>query len=154
LQAIAKQILDTHVMFATSETFKDVYVLELAYWNEGMGFKMFQKFLKKKNLPIISEPSSDLKIDRQVDGDIPELGDEGLEVLEKVGTYLTTTVDNCTDCRECAKACPSGAFRIQEGGVINIRTDLCEGANCRHCIQACSESVFKWENLVVAEAEK
>ena len=154
LQAIAKQILDTHVMFATSETFKDVYVLELAYWNEGMGFKMFQKFLKKKNLPIIYEPSSDLKIDRQVEGDIPELGDEGLEVLEKVGTYLTTTVDNCTDCKECAKACPSGAFRIQEGGVLKIRTDRCEGANCRRCIQACPESRFKWENLVVAEAEK
>ena len=154
LQAIAKQILDTHVMFATSETFKDVYILELAYWNEGMGFKMFQQFLKKKNLPIISEPSSDLKIDRQVERDIPELGDEGLEVLEKVGTYLTTKVDNCTDCRKCAKACPSGAFRIPEGGVIKIRTDLCEGANCRRCMQACPESGFKWENLVVAEAEK
>jgi methylamine methyltransferase corrinoid protein reductive activase len=154
LQAIAKQILDTHVMFATSETFKDVYVLELAYWNEGMGFKMFQKFLKKKNLPIISEPSSDLKIDRKVDSDIPELGDEGLEVLEKVGTFLTTTVDNCTDCRECAKACPSGAFRIQDSGVIRIRTDLCEGANCRRCMQACPESGFKWEDLVVEGIEQ
>lgn len=153
LQAIAKQILDTHVMFATSEVFKDAYLLELAYWNEGMGFKMFQKFLKKKKLPVIEEPTSELKVDRKVESDIPELGDEGLEVLEKVGTYLTTTVDNCTDCRECAKACPSGAFRITDGVNIRIRTDLCEGANCRRCMNACPQSGFKWEDLVVEGVE-
>ena len=44
-------------MFATSEAFKEAYLLELAYWNEGMDFKMLQKFLKKKKLPIIGEPS-------------------------------------------------------------------------------------------------
>ncbi len=48
LQTIAKEIVGTHVMFATSDAFKEAYMLELAYWNEGMAFKMLQKFLKKK----------------------------------------------------------------------------------------------------------
>jgi methylamine methyltransferase corrinoid protein reductive activase len=110
LQAIAKEILGTHVMFATSEAFKEAYLLELAYWNEGMAFKMLQKFLKKKKLPMLNEPSTILKIDRQVERDIPVLGEEGLEVLEKVGTYLTC-LTKLPGCKKCVKVCPNGALK-------------------------------------------
>jgi len=150
LQAIAKEIVGTHVMFATSDAFKEAYMLELAYWNEGMAFKMLQKFLKKKNLPRIGEPSTNLRIDRQVERDIPVLGDEGLEVLEKVGTYLTMVIEGCTECQACAKVCPTGALRVEDGGTIKIRTDLCDGANCQRCLHACPDDRFKWENLTVA----
>ena len=150
LQAIAKEILGTHVMFATSEAFKEAYLLELAYWNEGMAFKMLQKFLKKKKLPMIGEPSPILKIDRQVERDIPELGEEGLEVLEKVGTYLTMVIEDCEGCHKCVKVCPNGALRMEENGTVKIRTDLCDGANCQRCLHACPDDRFKWENLKVA----
>jgi methylamine methyltransferase corrinoid protein reductive activase len=149
LQAIAKKIVGTHVMFATSNTFKEAYLLELAYWNEGMDFKMFQKFLKKKKLPMIDNPSSILKIDRLVERDIPELGDEGLEVLEKVGTYLTTAVEGKSGCRKCVKICPNGALRIDENGIIKISTDLCDGANCQRCQHVCPDNRFNWEELTV-----
>ncbi|HWQ49386.1 MAG TPA: methylamine methyltransferase corrinoid protein reductive activase [Methanosarcina sp.] len=150
LQAIAKEILGTHVMFATSEVFKEAYLLELAYWNEGMAFKMLQKFLKKKKLPMIGEPSAILKIDRQVERDIPELGEEGLEVLEKVGTYLTMVIEGCEGCHKCVKVCPTGALRMEQNGTVKIRTDLCDGANCQRCLHACPDDRFKWENLTVA----
>lgn len=150
LQAIAKEIVGTHVMFATSEAFKEAYMLELAYWNEGMGFKMLQKFLKKKKLPMIGEPSLILKIDRKVERDIPELGEEGLEVLEKVGTYLTMIIEECEGCHTCVKACPTGALRIEQDGTVKIRTDLCDGSNCQRCLHACPDDRFKWENLTVA----
>jgi methylamine methyltransferase corrinoid protein reductive activase len=150
LQAIAREILGTHVMFATSEAFKEAYLLELAYWNEGMAFKMLQKFLKKKKLPVLGEPSSILKIDRQVERDIPEIGEEGLEVLERVGTYLTMVIEDCKGCRECVKVCPTGALRIDDKGNVRIRTDLCDGANCQRCLHACPDERFKWENLTVA----
>lgn len=150
LQTIAKQILGTHVMFATSEAFKEAYLLELAYWNEGMAFKMLQKFLKKKKLPMLSEPSTILKIDRQVERDIPVLGEEGLEVLEKVGTYLTMVIEDCQGCKKCAKVCPNGALRMEDNGLVKIRTDLCDGANCQRCLHACPDDRFKWENLTVA----
>ena len=150
LQAIAKEIVGTHVMFATSEAFKEAYLLELAYWNEGMAFKMLQKFLKKKKLPMIGEPSPILKIDRQVERDIPELGEEGLEVLERVGTYLTMVIEECEGCHKCVKVCPTGALRMEEHGTVKIRTDLCDGANCQRCLHACPDDRFKWENLTVA----
>ncbi len=148
LQAIAKEILGTHVMFATSEAFKEAYLLELAYWNEGMAFKMLQKFLKKKKLPLIDEPSSILEIDRQVERDIPDIGEEGLEVLEKVGTYLTMVIEDCEDCHKCVKVCPTGALRVNNG-TVKIRTDLCDGANCQRCLHACPDDRFKWEYLKV-----
>ena len=150
LQTIAKEIVGTHVMFATSEAFKEAYMLELAYWNEGMAFKMLQKFLKKKKLPIIGEPSAILKIDRQVERDIPELGEEGLEVLERVGTYLTMIIKECEGCHKCVKVCPNGALRMEENGAVKIRTDLCDGANCQRCLHACPDDRFKWENLTVS----
>jgi methylamine methyltransferase corrinoid protein reductive activase len=150
LQAIAREILGTHVMFATSEAFKEAYMLELAYWNEGMAFKMLQKFLKKKKLPMLGEPSTILKIDRQVERDIPVLGEEGLEVLDRVGTYLTMVIEDCQGCKKCVKVCPNGALRMDDTGLVKIRTDLCDGANCQRCLHACPDDRFKWENLTVA----
>jgi methylamine methyltransferase corrinoid protein reductive activase len=149
LQRIAKEILGTHVMFATSEAFKEAYLLELAYWNEGMNFTMLQKFLKKKKLPIIDKPSPILKIERQVERDIPDLGDEGLEVLEKVGTYLTTSVEGNYSCRKCVAVCPNGALRMDDRGIIKIRTDLCDGANCQRCQRVCPDERFNWNELTV-----
>ena len=43
LQDVANKIIGTHIMFATAPEFRDAYVLELAYWEEGMPFKMFKK---------------------------------------------------------------------------------------------------------------
>lgn len=151
LQEIAKEIVGTHVMFATSEAFKEAYMLELAYWNEGMAFKMLKKFLKKKKLPQIDEPSSILKIDRRVERDIPELGKEGLQVLEKVGTCLSMFIEDCDECHKCVEACPNGALSMEEAKVARIRTDLCDGANCQRCLHACPGDLFKWENLEVSE---
>lgn len=149
LQAIAKEIMSTHVMFATAEAFKEAYLLELAYWNEGMAFKMLQKFLKKKKLPMIGEPSAILEIDRRVERDIPELGEEGLEVIEKIGTYLTMLIEGCEGCHKCVKVCPNGALNMEQNGAVKIRTDLCDGANCQRCLRACPDDRFKWEKLAV-----
>ncbi len=149
LQAIAKEIMSTHVMFATAEAFKEAYLLELAYWNEGMAFKMLQKFLKKKKLPMIGEPSAILEIDRRVERDIPELGEEGLEVIEKIGTYLTMLIEGCEGCHKCVKVCPNGALNMEQKGAVKIRTDLCDGANCQRCLRACPDDRFKWEKLAV-----
>ncbi len=149
LQAIAKEIMSTHVMFATAEAFKEAYLLELAYWNEGMAFKMLQKFLKKKKLPMIGEPSAILEIDRRVERDIPEHGEEGLEVIEKVGTYLTMLIEECEGCHKCVKVCPNGALNMEQNGAVKIRTDLCDGANCQRCLHACPDDRFKWEKLAV-----
>jgi methylamine methyltransferase corrinoid protein reductive activase len=148
LQDIASQIIGTHIMFATAPEFRDAYVLELAYWEEGMPFKMFKKYLKKKGLPSLDDPISNPVVDKRVERDIPVLGEEGLYVLERVGTYMTMVVD-CPECRKCIKVCPNDAITIDEENRVMISTDLCEGAHCQKCIRACPPDKFNWENLEV-----
>jgi len=151
LQDIASQIIGTHIMFATAPEFRDAYVLELAYWEEGMPFKMFKKYLKKKGLPSLDEPISNPAVDKRVERDIPILGEEGLHVLERVGTYMTMVVD-CPECKKCIRVCPNEAITIDEENRVMISTDLCEGAHCQKCIRACPPDKFNWENLEVFKA--
>ncbi|MHB8102490.1 MAG: methylamine methyltransferase corrinoid protein reductive activase [Methanosarcina sp.] len=153
LQGIANKILDTHIMFATSPQFSDVYVLELAYWEEGMPFKMFKKFLKKKGLPGLDDPIENPVIERRVKKDIPVLGEEGLHILERVGTYMTMVVD-CPECKKCIKVCPNDAITIDEENRVMISTDLCEGSHCQKCIRACPPDKFNWENLKVFKPQQ
>ncbi|AKB70273.1 methylamine methyltransferase corrinoid protein reductive activase [Methanosarcina mazei] len=149
LQDIASQIIGTHIMFATVPEFRDAYVLELAYWEEGMPFKMFKKYLKKKGLPSLDDPISNPVVDKRVERDIPVLGEEGLYVLERVGTYMTMVVSDCPECRKCIKVCPNDAISIDEENRVMISTDLCEGAHCQKCIRACPPDKFDWKNLEV-----
>ncbi|WP_407355830.1 ASKHA domain-containing protein [Methanolobus sp. WCC5] len=150
LQEIASRIVSNHVMFATDPAFKEAYIQEISYWTEGMPFKMLKKFLKKKGLPQIDIPEKVTKVNKVVEKDIPVLGDEGLQVLERVGTFLTMKVD-CPECEKCIKVCPNDAITIDAEGVVMISSDLCDGANCKRCINACPKDKFKWENLTVLE---
>ncbi|HWQ45026.1 MAG TPA: methylamine methyltransferase corrinoid protein reductive activase [Methanosarcina barkeri] len=153
LQAIANKIIGTHIMFATAPEFADAYILELAYWEEGMPFKMFKKYLKKKGLPYLDDPIDNPVIEKRVERDIPVLGEEGLYVLERVGTYLTMVVD-CPECKKCIKVCPNDAITIDEENRVMISTDLCEGAHCQKCIRACPPDKFNWENLKVFKQQQ
>ncbi|MDR7664918.1 methylamine methyltransferase corrinoid protein reductive activase [Methanosarcina sp. Z-7115] len=153
LQAIANKIIGTHIMFATAPEFADAYILELAYWEEGMPFKMFKKYLKKKGLPNLDDPIDNPVIEKRVERDIPVLGEEGLYVLERVGTYLTMVVD-CPECKKCIKVCPNDAITIDEENRVMISTDLCEGAHCQKCIRACPPDKFNWENLKVFKQQQ
>ncbi|HET8685482.1 MAG TPA: methylamine methyltransferase corrinoid protein reductive activase [Methanosarcina sp.] len=148
LQDIANKILDTHIMFATSPQFRDIYILELAYWEEGMPFKMFKKYLKKKGLPGLGDPIENPILDQCVKKDIPVFGEEGLHIIEKVGTYMTTTV-KCPECKKCIKACPNEAISIDDEGNVMISTDLCDGLHCQKCVRSCPPDKFSWENLEV-----
>ncbi|WP_406670199.1 methylamine methyltransferase corrinoid protein reductive activase [Methanolobus sp. ZRKC4] len=150
LQEIASRIVSNHVMFATDPGFKEAYIQEISYWTEGMPFKMLKKFLKKKGLPLIDLPEKTTSVDKRVERDIPVLGEEGLDVLEQVGTYLTMRVE-CPECQKCAKVCPTDALTVDDEGLVMIRSDLCDGANCKRCINACPKDKFKWENLTVLE---
>lgn len=149
LQDVANKIIGTHTMFATAPEFSNAYVLELAYWEEGMPMKMFRKYLKKKGLPALGDPIEKPIIEKRVERDIQVLGEEGLHVLERVGTYLSMVVEDCPECPKCIKVCPNDAISIDENNRVMISTDLCDGAHCQKCIRACPGDKFNWENLEV-----
>jgi len=150
LQQIATQIVGTHVMFATSPTFKEAYILELAYWGEGMDFKMLQKFLKKKGLPQISEPVGNATIQKTHERDIPVFGDEGYEMIRQTGTFLSMKINNYPECAEKIRECPTHAMSFKED-IIRIRSDLCDGSNCRRCTRFMPKDVFGWDRLSVEQ---
>lgn len=148
LQDIANQMADTHIMLATTTQFRDAYILEIAYWEEGMPFKMFKKYLKKKGLPGLDDPIDNPVIEKRVKKDIPVPGEEGLHILGRVGTYMTMVVD-CPECRKCIKVCPNDAVKIDEENRVTVGTDLCEGAHCQKCIKACPPDKFNWKNFKI-----
>jgi len=154
LQDIANQISDTHIMLATTSEFRDAYILEIAYWEEGMPFKMFKKHLKKKGLPGLDDPIDNPVIERRVKRDIPVHGEEGLHILERTGTYMTMLVE-CPECRKCIKVCPNDAITIdEENRSIIIATDLCEGVHCQKCLKTCPPDKFNWKSLKVFEPQQ
>jgi methylamine methyltransferase corrinoid protein reductive activase len=154
LQDIANQMSDTHIMLATTSEFRDAYILEIAYWEEGMPFKMFKKYLKKKGLPGLDDPIDNPVIERRVKRDIPVHGEEGLRILERTGTYMTMLVE-CPECRKCIKVCPNDAITIdEENRSIIIATDLCEGVHCQKCLKTCPPDKFNWKSLKVFEPQQ
>jgi len=140
--------LDCHARRIRHLVGVDVYILELGYWEEGMPFKMFQKYLKKKGLPGLGEPIENPVVEKRVKKDIPILGEEGLHILERVGTYMTMVVD-CPECKKCIRVCPNDAISIDDEGRVMISTDLCEGVHCQKCVRACPPDKFSWNNLKV-----
>jgi methylamine methyltransferase corrinoid protein reductive activase len=154
LQDIANQISDMHIMLATTPQFRDVYILEIAYWEEGMPFKMFQKYLKKKGLPSLGNPIDKPFIEKRVKKDIPIIGEEGLLLLERTKTYMTMVFD-CPECRKCIKICPNDAITIdKENGAIIIATDVCEGAHCQRCLKACPSEKYNWKTLKIFKPQQ
>ena len=149
LQDIATKIVGTHIMFATDEAFKEAYILELAYWGEGMDFKMLKKFLKKKDLPQLDDPIDNSVIEKRVERDIPVFGDEGYELVKQTGTFLSVSMPDCAECAEKIRECPTHAMSYRDGSV-KIRSDLCDGSNCKKCMRFMPQP-YSWENLVVED---
>ena len=149
LQEIATKIVGTHIMFATDEAFKESYILELAYWGEGMDFKMLKKFLKKKDLPQLDDPIDNSVIEKRVERDIPVFGDEGYELVKQTGTFLSVSMPDCVECAEKIRECPTHAMSYRDGSV-KIRSDLCDGSNCKKCMRFMPQP-YSWENLVVED---
>ncbi|MDY0267134.1 MAG: methylamine methyltransferase corrinoid protein reductive activase [Methanimicrococcus sp.] len=149
LQEIATKIVGTHIMFATDNAFKEAYILELAYWGEGMDFKMLKKFLKKKNLPQLDDPIDNPKVERLVERDIPIFGDEGYAMIKQTGTFLVIPMPDCSECAEKIRLCPTHAMSYKDGAV-KIRSDLCDGSNCKKCLRF-MPAPYSWDNLTVGE---
>lgn len=156
MKKVADDLRQHHCMFAASKTFEKVYILELAYWTEGMPFSQYRKFLKKYGLPEIQDVTRRPEVIKTVERDIPDLGQMGLKIVSDIGKVRSCRFDGCIGCEACVTECPEKALEMgteKEDFRISINLALCDGVACRRCERACKDKVFDLIVLITSTDE-
>ncbi len=154
MKKYAEELRQHHCMFASSKTFQNVFILELAYWTEGMPIEIYNKFLKKYDIepipPVRSQPPMIIKT---VERDIPDFGQLGLTIVRDIGEKKRLIFEGCIGDMVCVSECPENALIVHEvNGVYETVIDLslCNGVACRRCERACKEHVFDLIKLMTS----
>jgi methylamine methyltransferase corrinoid activation protein len=152
--AVAKRIHADHLMMATSETFKDIYVCELSTWQQGMPAEMYAQMLEMYGIPVFPENLEKVEIERRVSRDIDDVGYLGLEIVKDIGITLEAPVEKCILCHQCEEECPEDAVLIVEKGgqrFANIDSQHCLGTSCKRCVTICPEQTMDHSLLKIKE---
>ncbi len=152
LKEFAKKLKARHCMFATSETFKNLYSIELSLWTYGMPMSSYNDMLDIYSLPHLPMEISEPQVEKRMTRDIQDLGDFGMAVLENPGTLITKELIGCVRCDKCIEVCPEKALSIDESGsnpTAVIRSDLCDGAACKRCELSCPSHAMSLKNMGV-----
>ncbi|KLU62191.1 formate hydrogenlyase complex iron-sulfur subunit [Peptococcaceae bacterium CEB3] len=153
LKKLAVSLRATHCMFGDYEPFSQAYLLELAYWDEGMPRDLYLRFSRKQGLSPLPEFSQKAEVVKWHKRDIPELGTYGLTVIERVGLERRHAFSGCLGCGVCTTVCPEKALSLEasdkEGFCLLLRFDLCNGTACLRCERACPVKVYRFADLGV-----
>ncbi len=147
---LAKNLRQTHCMFAASKVFEKIYILELSFWTEGMPFSQYQSFLRRYGFPELLTIEGSPEVIRTVRRDIDDLGRLGLVTVPDIGQIVEIQFEGCTACLECVESCPEKAIRYLEGSdppVLILDQSLCNGVACRRCERACPPKEFLLERF-------
>lgn len=154
LREFAKQLRADHVMFATSETFKNLYTIEYSVWCSSMPMSMYNDMLDMYNMKHIplDYDTSDVDVERRTERDLPDTEKCKVRIIP-CGTLLSGIVEGCVGCRRCVKECPEKALSIVPVGTSSykaqIQSDRCGGTACRRCERACPQKVLKCDDLKI-----
>lgn len=154
---IAKKIQADHLMMATSQTFKDIYVCELSYWEQGMTMETFDQMMtmfNHKPFPHVENP--DMTVSKRVVRDIDDVGKGGMTLVHNIGIFLEEPGDNCIFCHKCEKECPEKAIRIEDDNgrrTVTIDSQKCLGTSCKRCVAVCPKKVVDHSKLKVRAKE-
>jgi len=152
ISKMAKKIQADHLMMATSQTFKDIYVCELSYWEQGMPMEMYDEMLRMFKLRPFPHDETSPNIERRVVRDIDDVGEEGVKMVEHIGVFLEAPAYDCIFCRKCEKSCPESAITINrgdDGNYIVIDSQKCLGSSCKRCIANCPKNAVDHKILKV-----
>lgn len=153
LRGFAKELRADHVMFATSEMFKNLYSIEYSIWCTGLPADQYNDMLNIYGIRHICEPAPKVEVRRMVRTDLPDTEGREVFILDDCGTTLEGILPGCRFCRRCEDTCPEHAlFLVRKNGstVANIRTDLCGGSSCMRCVRICPDRVMKHDLLSIA----
>lgn len=150
LREFASSLRAQHCMFATSETFKNLYSIEYSVWCSNMPMSMYDEMLDIYQMKPLGETKEDIKVDRMSATDLPDTDKCPVKVVES-NTFIAGTVEGCIFCKKCSKECPENALEMlkQEDGSIIARcsSDRCAGTACRRCEHVCPEKALHMDNL-------
>ncbi len=152
LREFAKELRATHVMFATSEFFKNLYGIEYSVWCTGMPMSMYNDMLDMYGMKHICDPVENPKVTKLARTDLPDTENMKVKMLENSGTTLSGIINGCINCKKCVKACPEHALTMKQtpaGMKAIIRTDKCAGTACKRCQQSCPQKVFIHKDLIL-----
>lgn len=152
LQGIANQIRANHVMFATDKVFEQIYIQELAFWDEGMTLETYNKNLAQAGIQELPKVRGTPTVHRIVERDIPVYGEYGLKILNDIGTELTGRFEGCTKCGKCVRECPEQALSMRDDGTFVVSTKNCLGTACLRCQMQCPQKVYKYDQLKMAQS--
>ena len=137
LNTIAEEISAKHIMFASSPVFSTIYVMELAYWTEGMPLNMYRTRLSQLGIEFPDKESETVTERRH--SDIADTG-SSLKFSEPTVTYEAAW--DCGKCMRCISSCPEKALSLS-GGSFRMSTGRCLGSACSECEAKCRERKFR-----------
>lgn len=152
LREFALQLRADHVMFATSEVFKNLYSVEYSVWCTGMPMSMYNDMLDMYSLPHIPldlHPEI-ANVEKLAVRDLPDTEKFKVRIVRS-GTVLTGIVEGCSGCMACEKECPEKALSIEPDGIsayrARIESDRCAGTACRRCERVCPRKALHTDRL-------
>jgi methylamine methyltransferase corrinoid activation protein len=149
---LAHKIKADHHMMATSNTFKDFYSCELAYWEEGMPFEQYNQFLEIYGYPKIPEINNEPIKEKRVSKDIEDVGTDGINIIDDIGIKIEESAVGCFGCSKCEKECPENSIIVIKKGenyFTNYTTHKCLGTSCRRCVRACPVNAIQYRDIKV-----
>ena len=139
LNDLVKKISARHIMFASSPVFSSLYIMELAYWTEGMPLHMYRMKLDTMGLGGYLDNDAEAAIDRRCVRDIPDIGDS-LRISEPDVSLKASW--ECGRCMRCVHSCPEKALTFADPK-FRMNTGRCLGSACLRCEEACEKRTFR-----------
>jgi len=151
IRQMAKKIKADHLMMATSDTFKNFYICELSYWEQGMSMDMYDQMIEMFGLKPFPHDDPNPNIERRVIRDIDDVG-ESITMVESIGVFLQAQAVGCIYCHKCEQVCPENAITVHKYGTVNnivIDSQKCLGSSCKRCIAGCPKNAVNHKILKV-----
>ncbi len=143
LNRLRSRLLTEHTMFASSDVFRDLYVMELGYWTGGMPLGRYRRLLESLGLGGYLDMRADASVEKTCQRDIRDIG----ESLDMIDTGVTLSGGwECSGCMRCVEGCPEGALSSSDGRFV-VDTGRCLGTACLRCEENCPEKAFTYSCL-------
>lgn len=146
LQEMTAKLRAEHVMFASSQVFKDIYSIEISLWSYGMPMSAYNDMMDVYGIPHIPLTPVPSRSVRMAETDLPELEGNAVHMLRDIGVKLSGDVKGCIGCGQCVSSCPEDALDMDDG-FATLRSDLCLGSACRRCEMICPKDVLFIKDL-------